>query len=712
MATAPGITAPRVGGGGSAGAGLRSLGGSLLRQAERKRERERKEREIFEKLTLGNEVDRAVREAQAGLPPGANAVEIYEATQAAGEQVVAGYNDQDPKQGQQAQKYFNDHWGNKTFADAQKYQSDRAEESLASRYAATMQKKGLERADALRRSMDLALTDGQRQAAAIEILSLEEEMGEYALSVDPDLAGNQVADWNRQAPIDAMTVFENFHAEHGSLVEFQREVRAGRYRAFRSRISPEDRRAMDEALSVRIGREATKRTRLISAQEAQEKAFQDDLAEKFSPFAREISVPQLRAQMKAAGATEATIRDVVSNGVEDMKKANEHESLLSEDGMREANNLWVSGLSIASARDGLAARRENDRRLREGLVTKDMHEEAESAIKIEEDYAELAGEENAALFGEVASRYQKQVGLRETVEEWDYTKNLMLSQFDAMKSEIRDVWLATGGEGGREALEALFEVGVAQMVVNEMLPLDQSNLMGGTDWRGEESTMREMTETDVARQQLQRHQDLIEREGWLVDAPLKEVVDIVSERTSQQAVDVASHTRYTEGGAFDRVATVEAWGDVPGLTEGQRAQGVALSEEYVNLGRTLKRLGGSRTIWQISRDKQAQAGGMRAEREIAEEEAAVAEAQAQAEPAAPGRTGRVPQVFATDPQPPSEPTDLSRSYEAYRTRRLERLEGQRGRMRKTPEQRALDERRAVPTGRGPSLRARRARRGG
>ena len=624
MATAPGITAPRVApGGGGLGAGIRAFGASLKRKAER----ERKEREIFEKMTLQNDVDRSMRAALDALPPEATPLDRFNAIQDAGAAVVGGYGDQDPKKGQQANEWYRKTWAGKYRSKAETWQNERNEEALKGQYAATQQSYQLRVADALRRSVS-AGTEAEQQAAAVEYQTLTQEMTDLARLVDPDVAGEQLADWNRQHPIDAMVTLEEEFAARGQLTDFQARMRRGEFKQFRSRIAPEERKRMDEALSSRIATEARKRTQLINAQEASEKRFQADLRTKYATLGRTMPTASLRAQMTADGASEKTINLALGDIKTGMEYTEAIDDARSLEGMQAASNAWVDTLAVGSALEAIDAYQENDRRLRQGLINDDMHSQAEDAIKRQAERVQLIGAENAQIWKDTRRRFMDQIGLKATVDEWSDAKNLRLARFTDMSNEVQDVWDATGGEGGREALEALFKLGMAGMVIHDQLDLTQSNLAPGVELE-EDPALRRQQEKDWARGFWHQMQSLITREGWVESAPLEELTEVIAERTGQGSVQLTSHTKYTEVGGYDREGTVAALESVPGLTEPQRANARLVIEEHVNAAMHLKGLAGFKTMGRIRQEREDILRAAESERKLGEEQAAAAEAQAQ-----------------------------------------------------------------------------------
>ena len=607
------------------GAALRGHAAAM----RRKKERDRKERELFEKLSTQNEVDRAAEAALADLPQTATPIDRAQAVQGAVSRVVAGYGDQGGKQALQAEA-----WGRKTWTEpyrtkAETYSNGVNEERIASDYATTAQDYRLRMDDALQRSVNPELSQEEREAAAVEYGTLTAEMTQLAVLVDPKVAGDQLADWNRQHPKDAMGIVEEAYANRGALVELQKDIRAGRYKQFRSRITVDDRNAFDEALAVRIGKEAQAKVRLRDAQERAEKDRQADLQAKMSVTLTQTTVPvqSVKSQYRARGASEATINAALKAANTQRDETNEIVAARSRGGMVESNNRWMDTRTPASKLDVVDLYMENDERLRNGQIDKELHGQNEAALKHMGDRIELIGEANAGILADARRNWSLKIGLPQSPDQWNDENNSTGAMFNAAANEIEDLFGAAPIE--RDTVDTLYDLVVTSMVGRGHLDWQKANLFPGYEMDAKlEPEKRRGAIEEMVRKRAHRLRNIIQREGFLSEAGVQDIYDVVSVPVEAGVAPLRVNAQFPEG-QYDREATMLAVQGL-GLDEaGEAAQMVAI-EANVDQAMKLKGLAGMvQTFGELAEEKRQQASAAKAERELAEEEAAAAQADAE-----------------------------------------------------------------------------------
>ena len=626
MATAPMISTPSAPGGTSGlGTALRGHAAAM----RRKKERERKERELFEKLSIQNEVDQAAEAALADLPQTATPVDRAQAVEGAISRIAAGYGDQDAKQAQQAEA-----WGRKTWTEpyrtkAETYLNGVNEERIASQYATTAQDYRLRMDDALRRSVSPDLSQPEREAAAVEYSTLVTEMTQLAVLVDPKVAGDQLADFNRQHPKDAMGVIEEAYANRGGLVQLQKEIRAGRFQQFRSRINVDDRRAFDEALAVRIGKEAQAKVRLRDAQERAEKDRQEDLEAKMAVTLTQTTVPvqTVKAQYRARGASESTINAALKAANTQRDETNKIVTARGRDGMVASNNRWMDTRTPGSKLDIVDLQMENDERLRNGQIDDDLHGQNQAAIRNMGERIELIGDANASILSEVRRNWSLKIGLPQSPDQWNDENNATGAMFNAAANEIEDLFGAAPIE--RDTVDTLYELVVTSMVARDHLDWQKSNLFPGyeLDAKLEPEKQRGAIEAMV-RKRAHRLRNIIQREGFLDEANVQEIYDVVSVPVEAGVAPLRVNAQFPEG-QYDREATMLAVQGL-GLDEAGQSAMMTAIEANVDQAMKLKGMAGMvKTFGEIAEETKQQAAAAKAERELAEEEAAAAQAQAE-----------------------------------------------------------------------------------
>ena len=590
----------------------------------RKEERDRKEREIFEKLSRQSEVDRAAEAALADLPQAATPIDRAQAVQGAVTRIVAGYADRDDKQAKEAEA-----WGRKTWVEpyrtkAETYRNTLNEEGLQSRYASTAQDYRLRMDDALRRSVNPDLPQPERAAAGQEYATLVQEMTQLAVLVDPKVAGDQLADFNRQHPMDAMSIIEEAYAARGGLVQLQKEIRAGHFKQFRSRIAVPDREAFDEGLAVRIGKEADAREKLRTAQEGAERDRQKDLVNKMTATLTQTTVPvqTVKSNYRAKGATEATLNAALKNANTQRDETNKIVDARSRGGMVASNKRWMDTRSPGSALDVVNLQMENDRRLRDGQIDKDLHGQNEAAIKNMGERIKAIGEHNAGLFKQVRDRWSLKIGLPQSPDQWNDENNATGAMFRAAANEVEDLFGAA--PTSREAVETVYELMVSSMVGRGHLDWEKSNLFPGFEMdRQLDHEKREEAIGEMVRRRAHRLRTIIEREGYLQGASVEEIYEAVSVPVEAGAAPLRVNAQFPEG-QYDREATILAVQGL-GLDGAGEAAAVTAIEANVDQAMKLKGMAGMvKTFGEIAQETKQQAAAAKAEREL------VAEANAQA----------------------------------------------------------------------------------
>lgn len=710
MATAPPtIGTPRLPSDGlgqgfmRAGAGLRRSTQRRKELEERKRKEREKERAAFQKMQLNSELDRTMRAVSLEAGPDANPVQRMEAMQRGFESLYAGYADADPVAAEQVQKRYEEKWAKPALANANRWNDERREEDLRGRFANTLHESRLSEADALRRAVDPNATQEQRDAAFGEYLVLTEDTTEYVRIMDPEIAGEQLRERNEQAPIDAMDVITNTYAKNGMLTQLQSEIRAGGYSQFRDLMTPDVRAARDEALSKRIAQEEVKRVRVREAQEADERALQDGLVEKFGPLATFLPAPQLKAQVIAAGGTYATYQKILGLGLDVADKEAEVVKLRSEGGKRQSFNAWADGLVLSSNDEVLQARAALDKAHRDGLLPEGGYEQGEAEIDRQEDRLDAVGEETMGRVSRAASRWRMQIGIAGSPDDYDTAQNLRSANFSALTDSITDIAASLGGRATDEVIDALYSYGVAALVLrgHGALNLDQSNLAAGVTFEDPAgSPERANEEAQWLRSHMERHHRWLTDTGSLEGVSLRDVVSFVAEgfpaNTNGTPQNVVVYMGYDENGEYDAVATGHNIRTDPTLSALERANSMMQADELANVARMAKGMPSMPTLTKIREESGNLVAIKDAEQRLAQAEAEEAAAEAE-EVAAPrrrrqqrfgGATPRPSQPWAPrrEVQPhelqPHDPQDWARRMEESRQRRKARLE-------ETPEKEAL-----------------------
>ena len=703
MATAPMISPPRAPGGRSGlGTALHGIGARMAR----KREQEKKERELFEKLTRRGDVDRAAQAALDGLPPEANDIDRFAAVQEATEGVVAGYADQDGAQARDAADWARKTWLEPYRTKAHTEQDEQNEEALKSQFASIQRDTQLKMDAALARAVNPDLPQEEQQAAANEYTALTEQMTQLAVLVDPKIAGNQLEEWSRQHPAAAMGVIEESYAGRGRLTDLQKDIRRGRFKQFRSKQTVDERKAFDQGLAERILAEANERMKRREAEENREQDRQKDLEQKMAVELSETTVPMATvvSRYRSKGATEKTIENAtkthkaIRDTVEDVETARRKPQ------MEVTNRRWMNTRFPASSMDIMNLHIENGNRRADGLIDKDLYSRNEAQIKYKGERIKAMGARNASILSDVRRVWALKVGLPQSPDQWNDQNNLLGSQFNAAADELEDVLMETG-DVDRDAANALYELMAVSMVARNQLDFTKSNLFPGV--RFDEQTEPEKVEAQkiaMARRRAAQLRRVIQREGFLENASVKEIYEFVASPAEGGIAPMRIQAQFpTDPNTYSRQDTILA---VQGLGLDQLGEETLITaiEVHIDEAQRLKGMAGMvKTRGQLYKERDAEAKAAEAERKLLQEEAAAA-AEAEVIPDDPvsraiiedERRPRRTQTFAVQQDTPGGMTPLAEEYTAYREDRLARLEARirqfKARQRMTPEQRALADR--------------------
>ena len=722
MATAPGISTPGVGRYGDIG-GLGRLAGRIRSDRAAREREERKRREIFEKMALENDVNDAVRARLAELPEGATPVERYQAIEEAGLAIATGYGDQDPTKGEQAQKHLEKIWLGPHRTKAETYQNKVNDERLKGEYANTIRELRLGRAAALREWAG-AETEDERNAAFVKYQTISESATEYVRMADPYVAGEQLAEWNAQDPLDVMTTFEGIYHRDGRLTELQSGIRRGDFKQFMSRMTPDARKEFEQGLSKRIGAEALTRKRLLDAEKAAEAARQARLVEKYSD--RRLTFlddGQLRASMRADGATSSTIGDVLANREKDATNIDKFNTRAGRGGIVAESNAWLDGQVFGSEAEVQAALVENDRRWRTGRYgdSEDVYKNVQNELENRRKLVKLLGEERATEYKNVFDRLKLEYGLRETPAPWSHEVNAQAALFRESYDAAVDFAAANGL--GASDLEDVVRMMVLNAVAEGRFDYDRTRMRGVALDPELDAEQKELQRKQLAATASQRLLNVIKSKVEGKPDAAQDVHNLLV-ASGPDRTPVPMPKPVYEDGVYSQDGTMGAIQMDPDLDEGGKARAFAAHDSIARLAGMVAGHPDFKTVAQQKKEAQDAKDLAAAQEELEARQAAEAQAESErlSQQVGPERAGPAPwsrprgrrtaQTFAR----PDQPIDVQEMVETRAGQTRELVERSTQRISET-QQRLRDRirgrdamERPRPRGRGGQMGRRRRRR--
>ena len=641
MATAPGISTPGAPASPRLGSALVGLGRDIRRERARKEREEKKQREIFELMSLQNDVDGMVQAELDALPANATPVMRYAAVRRATEGAVSAYNDQDPKKGQQAKQWAEKTWIDPYRTKSETYQNTVQKEALSGEYAATYEREKLHADAAFRRSL-IGETEEERQAAFSEYRTRSEKITELARIADPHVAGEQVAEWNRERPANAMNILREHYGRNGQLTQFQSAVRRGEFKLFYGKMTPDARRAFDEALSKEIGQEALKRKRLLDAENAAEEDRQNDLVDKYSVLDSQLSSAEIDASARADGATGTTVKTILANRESMAVNADKIDTRNGKAGMEAGNDDWMNGLVLGSKQDVLEAQIENARRQRTGVIDPDIYQGNKAELENRGKLIDLMGEEMAGRLADNRAKLKLFYGLRETPDTWSHQQNAYAARFREV-ADAADA-MAVKHNLPSDVHEEVIRLGMLNLVSHDLFAYDRTRLRH----------VKLDPELDDAGKKAQRQEIARGATRRLLGAISKRLADanidprvlhdyLMVAGPDQGVVPIRRHATYTDG-SYDQLTTHGKIFEDPDMTEDERVAAVTANDATAQVTHQIFSLPDFQTkAEQIEETKRTEAE-LKAQQEIDAMAAAesAAEAERQSQQVGPERTGEAP----------------------------------------------------------------------
>lgn len=249
------------------GAGLASIGQSLLQREERRKRRAEHDAEQIQRWEIQRTTEADWQTFQDERPEGESYDDFRNAAEVWAEQRGDPLEEDNPKLAEYARTYASQGI-RPALASAKREHEDAAKEAAADLAAERMQSKEMDLARAVE-GIAGAKSESERIAFTTQLQEANEAIIRIARMADPDAAGALVAKTQRELPKRMATSLINYHRNNGTLAEFAEGWRKNEHRAITGMLHPDDRAALDDDIAADLTAEARRDTAMRNALDTQ-----------------------------------------------------------------------------------------------------------------------------------------------------------------------------------------------------------------------------------------------------------------------------------------------------------------------------------------------------------------------------------------------------------------------------------------------------------